>query len=98
MSISCRLASSLGFYHIIQPILRTFLVGERSSVEFDVHGKSFLTSSSSDKMDASFGSIVQLVVAIALIFASLQRSGKPSRTLFNVNDEKLSLLLVYVAF
>ena len=49
-------------------------------------------------MDAPFGSIVRLVVAIALISASLQRSGKQSKTLLNLNDEKLLLQLVYVAF
>ena len=49
-------------------------------------------------MVASFGSIVRWLVAIALMFASLQRSSKQSRTLLNLNDEKLLLLLVYVAF
>ena len=77
---------------IIQQIKRTFLAGERSSVEFDVQGKPNLTFSSSDKMDASFGGIVRWFVAIALIFASLQRSGKQARTLLNLNDEKLLLL------
>ena len=64
----------------------------------NIQGKSYLTFSSSDKMDALFDSIVRWFVAFALVFASLQGSGKQSRTLLNLNDEKHLLRLSFSTF
>ena len=64
----------------------------------NIQGKSHLTVSSSDKMDGSFDSIGRWFVAIALIFALLQRSGKESRALLNLNDQKHLLRLSFSIF